>query len=201
MADDTLMHTTVPFLPGMEGALNPLDEAQLRSAEARRIFESSNQAEDWMDDYFALIGEGWSWRQAVYMLWEAQPRKSRHPATQGQLATEILGLSSDRVIRDWKASNPIMETRIRKLTLRALFHARADVLAALAASASDPSPRSHPDRKLYVEMTGDYIPRQAVSVDAPPPDNMDVVTSDDLAALANIPVHEALPEESNDDGA
>jgi hypothetical protein len=38
------------------------------------------------------------------------------------------------------------------------------VFAALAKSASDPDHRHNPDRKVYLEMTGDYTPRQQVDV-------------------------------------
>ncbi len=153
-------------LPGMEGALNPLEEAQLKSAEARRVFEASARAEAWMDDYFALIAEGWSWRQAVYMLWASQPQP-RTPATQWELATEVLGLTSDRAIRDWRAANPTMETRIASLTASVLMKARGDVFAALVASASDPTYKGNRDRKLLLEMTGDYTPRQALQLETP----------------------------------
>ena len=74
-------------LPGMEGAVDVVAEAQLRSAAARRIFEESapqGQAgqegwAEWMGEYWALVGEGWGWRQAVYMLWASQPRQGRWP--------------------------------------------------------------------------------------------------------------------------
>jgi len=149
-----------------QAALNPLEEAQLRSMEARRVFEATTPIEAWMDDYFTLIKEGWSWRQAVYMLWASQPQP-RTPKTQWELATEILGLTSDRVIRDWRANNPTIETRIAQLTASALVKARADVFAALIAAAIDPSYKGNRDRRLLLELTGDYVPRQALSLTNP----------------------------------
>lgn len=149
-----------------QAALNPLEEAQLRSQEARRVFEATTPVEAWMDDYFALIEEGWSWRQAVYMLWASQPQP-RTPKTQWELATEILGLTSDRVIRDWRANNPTIETRIAQLTASALVKARADVFSALIAAATDKSYKGNRDRRLLLELTGDYVPRQALSLSHP----------------------------------
>lgn len=172
-------------LPGMEGALNPLDEAQLRAAEARQIFEATHATEAWMDDYFALIGEGWSWRQALYMIWSSQP-KPRVPETQEALATRYLGLTSDRAIRDWRQSNPAMELRIRQLTISALGKARAEVVQALIESAATSSYRNSQDRKLYFEMTGDYV--QQLEVGRSLPEDLASASAADLAAMAQIPV-------------
>lgn len=149
-----------------QAALNPLEEAQLRSMEARRVFEATTPIEAWMDDYFTLVEEGWSWRQAVYMLWASQPQP-RTPKTQWELATQILGLASDRVIRDWRSGNPLIETRVAQLTASALVKARADVFAALIAAATDPSYKGNRDRRLLLEMTGDYVPRQALTIGRP----------------------------------
>jgi hypothetical protein len=184
----------IPTLPGMEGALpNPLDEAQARSEMARQIFETSYGAEPWMDEYFTLVGEGWSWRQAVYILWSAQPKDKRVPRTQGELAVQVLGLLSDRTIRDWKAENPTIETRIRQAALKTLQHARADVINALVESAKDPSYRHHNDRKLFLEMTGDYVPKQAIGLAPLQPGDLRDASTDTLQALAGV------PKESHDD--
>jgi len=43
---------------------------------------------------------------------------------------------------------------------------RADVIKALVDSASNSDHRSNPDRKLFFEMTGDYVPRSRVDVKA-----------------------------------
>ena len=41
-----------------------------------------------------------------------------------------------------------------------LLRHRRDIFDALIVSATDPDPKSHPDRKLALEMLGDYKPRQ-----------------------------------------
>jgi len=169
-------------LPGFEGAvLDPLSEAQLRSEAARAIFEAGAEAaEPWMGDYWALLAEGWTWRQAVYMLWEAQPAEGRAPKTQGALAVEVLGLTSDRVIRTWKAENPAMGARIARLTASALGKARARVIRALIESAASANYRAHADRKLFLEMSGDYVPRQTLRVGPVMPDEMEEMSEEEL---------------------
>lgn len=180
------MSATPKALPGMEGALNPLDEAQIRSAQARAIFEASEGAVGWMDDYWALISEGWTWRQAVYMLWSAIPKPIRKPKTQSELATQILGLTSDRAIHKWK-SNPALDARIAQLVSRALAHARPEIYAALISSATNPNPRSHSDRRLALEMLGDYVPQQKLRVGSDLPDDLDEASEGDLRAAAALP--------------
>lgn len=173
-------------LPGLEGALNPLDEAQLRSAEARRVVEGSRYMEAWMDDYFTLLGEGWSWRQAIYILWASQPQP-RAPRTQAELAT-LLGLTSDRAIRDWREQNPAIEVRVAQMAASALLKARADVIAALAESASNPNYKHHNDRKLFLEMTGDYAPQQRLTIAAPvTTQEVEEADTETLRAMAALP--------------
>jgi hypothetical protein len=177
-------------LPGMEGAaLNVLDEAQIRSAQARALFELEGDAAPWMDEYFGLIAEGWSWRQAVFMLWLALPRRERRPSTQERLAVEVLGLTSDRTLREWRAGNAAMDVRVAKLVSSAIGHARAEVFQALVAAATNVSPRAHSDRKLFFEMTGDYVPRQKVALGVDVPDDLGELSAEDLRALAAAPEH------------
>jgi len=181
-------------LPGMEGALDPLSEAQLKSAEARAIFEATEESGPWMDDYWTLLDEGWTWRQAVYMLWEAQPPRKRIPHTQHELATRVLGLTSDRVISMWKQENPALVTRLRTLTVSVLEKARSRMLAALVESASKVDGRhSHADRKLALEMTGDYVRRQKVGVGLI--EDLEGASTEDLASMAQLPDWEVVDEQ------
>lgn len=179
--------TEVLTLPGFEADLNPLDEAQLRSNEAREVFEARYGSAPWMEDYWTLCGEGWAWRQAVYIVWASQPRDRRVPATQGELATQELGLTSDRVIRKWRAGNPAVDVRIRSLTISQLSKSRAQVIAALIEAASNPNPRAHADRKLALEMLGDYVPKQRLLVGDVLPDDLSEIGENDLRALASVP--------------
>ena len=177
----------LPTLPGMEGEVNALTEAQLRSRRARAIFEAQHDAGPWLDDYWELLEEGWTWRQAVYMLWASQPADRRRPRYQHELATEVLDLTSDRVISRWKAENPAMQTRIKGLTASSLAKARSEIYAALIESASDPNPRSHSDRKMALEMLGDYTQRQEVGVVAGDVADWSEVSEEDLASIAQLP--------------
>lgn len=117
-----------------------------------------SKAPAWMEDLLYLLDHGWPWRQAVYIAWAASPRIGRWPETQEQLATQVLGLSSDRVIAEWRRKNPAIETMISSLLSASMMSHRGDVIAALKESAANPDYKNHPDRKLYAEMTGLYTP-------------------------------------------
>ena len=171
----------------MEGtAMSRVDEAQLKSDAARKVFEVSEGLAPWMDDYFGLLAEGWPWRQAVFMIWAALPKYHRQPRTQKGLAVEVLGLTSDRVIRTWRQKNQALDVRVGKLTKSMLMKARSDIFAALIAAATNPNPRAHADRKLALEMTGDYVPRQVIQNEGPRTDMSDV-DEVELAARAMVP--------------
>ncbi|MBX3005959.1 MAG: hypothetical protein KF821_09075 [Anaerolineales bacterium] len=112
----------------------------------------------WLDPFLNLLTKGWPWRQAAYIAWMASPINSRWPATQEELATKVLGLSSDRVISTWRKKNPSIDRMVGTVQTAELFRWRGDMFAALIQSALTPSYRNHNDRKLMAEMTGDFVP-------------------------------------------
>jgi len=87
------------------------------------------------------------------------PKKYRWPDTQEKLATEVLGLGSDRVISTWRKRFPEIDMMIADLQSEAMLEYRPGAFHALGMVASDPSYRANPDRKLFFEMTQDYTPR------------------------------------------
>jgi hypothetical protein len=107
--------------------------------------------------YLDLLDDQWPPRVAAYIAWASAPRQNRWPKTQDELAY-LLGLTSDRQFTKWRKNNEAIDALISKLQLEPLLKHRADVIDALIQSATDPDYKSHQDRKLYLEITGDYIP-------------------------------------------
>lgn len=142
-----------------EGAIS-LAEARLRSETARRAFETRGEAKppEWYEEYLRLKVGGRPWRVAAYIAWASTPKKQRWPETQEKLASDVLGLTSDRQIIKWRKKDPSIMEMVTNLQAVTLLEHRADVFNALIASAVDPDYKSHQDRKLFLEMTGDYIP-------------------------------------------
>ena len=182
------------MMPGM-GEIPVESEDEIWAEKVRRIFELDEDGAPWMEDYWTLRAEGWSPRQAIYIIWASQPADRRQPKTQQELATQVLGLSSDRAIRRWREKNPAIEARIARLTVSALAKARAEIYAALIAAASNPNPRAHADRKLALEMLGDYVQRQTVGIGISLPDDLERMSTEELKALLAAVQSEAEDED------
>lgn len=148
-------------LPGfdefIDESISP-EEARRISAEARLLFETMDYV-TWMGDYLVLRKEGWPWRVACYIAWASTPRKLRWPSTQEELAS-VLGLKSGRAIHKWRQKNPQIDARVASCGASILMKFRDNVLEALGLSASRSDSKHNSDRRLYLEMTGDYTPRQ-----------------------------------------
>jgi len=165
-------------------------EAELISSSAREALDagsalgSGKEPPAWFQDYRELREDGWPWRVACYIAWCSSPRVGRWPTTQKSLSQDVLGLRSDRVIRAWREKNPAIEAAIGMLQAKALFEHRRDVLNALITSASTPDHLNHQDRKLFLEMTGDYTPKQEI-------ERRMKVGQDDLSQMSDAELLEA----------
>jgi hypothetical protein len=175
------------------------EEARLRSTAARTALnlaaESSNPG--WFEAYETLLAAKWPWRVACYIAWAASPKIARWPETQMKLATEVLGLTSDRQITTWRKRNPAIDDVIGMMQAAPLMEHRADVLRALAVSASDPDHRNNPDRKLFLEMTGDFVPHQRVDIRRENVDDLSQMSEEDLERMARLAVKRSDGEEES----
>ena len=152
-------------LPGFDELTSVASAEGISSEEAARIsraaragFEGQAEPPPWMAEYEALLGEGWPWRVACYIAWASVPRSKRQPRTLRELAS-VLGLASSRAIHTWRKKNPEIDARVQAVIIEPLMEARADIIEALIASATSPDHRSHPDRKLALEMAKLHTPR------------------------------------------
>lgn len=104
----------------------------------------------------------WDWRKALYIAWSVVPREHRQPKTEQELAS-LMRLASTRVFRKWKAQDPEIEERIVKLPKQLLTSHTADVYDALVTVATQATPGAHQDRKLFLELVGEYQNKLAVT--------------------------------------
>lgn len=139
-------------------------QATSRTARQRLLELAGERAPVWWRDYLDLRAQGWDWRKATYIAWASSPAADRWPATQEELARDILGLRTDRTIRKWKEKYPEIDERVAELQAAPLMRHRRDVFDALVAVARSHDPKAFSDRKLFLTMTGDYKERQTVSV-------------------------------------
>lgn len=153
--------------PSIDATLFPAAPTVPGQAQSRKAYQELLAALEqyaWWQDYRDLRERGWDWRKAVYIAWAAAPSAARQPKTQEELATQVLGLDSDRVISRWVKKQPELQDEIARMQAAPLLQHRRDIYEALAAVAQDPDPKAHPDRKLALEMLGDYRPRSQAAV-------------------------------------
>jgi len=140
-------------------------EALERSQAAQRVWErrgierpADSDAPSWMAVYWWLREQGWSWRKATYMAWEASPRVNRWPGTVEELATDVLGLTSARQIYKWRENPTLLET-IAQLKISPLMAHLPEVWAAFLKVAKTSDYKSIPAMKMAFEMAGIYEQR------------------------------------------
>lgn len=138
---------------------------QSESRSAHTAFEAMvKDAAVWLDDYYRLRSEGWDWRKSAYIAWASSPATDRWPKTQKDLASNVLGLKSDRTIQKWREDDRSIDERVAKLQIEPLMRHRRDVIEALIAVASSHDPKAASDRRVFLEMVGDYKPKSTVQM-------------------------------------
>lgn len=124
----------------------------------RKLFEERQKDCPWWQAYQELRMEGWDWRKAAFIAWSAMPASKRWPETQQELATQILGLKADRVLRKWLTNNPEMRARIETAMLAPLAEHLPDVIDAWVKVAKTADPAAHKDRITYLQKMNVYKP-------------------------------------------
>lgn len=174
------------------------DEALARSEKAKKTLDAmfgKNGSPRWLDDYLELVRGGWPWRVAAYIAWASSPKAAREPKTQDELARFHLGLTSDRAIATWRKRNPAIDEVVRMMQAGPLFKHRTEIFTALVAVAVKPEYKSHADRKLALELMGDYTPIRKVLAELRKKGDGDAgdLSDEDLDELAR-----ALEENTDD---
>ncbi len=155
------------------------EEARRREFQARTLFEGEETKPAWFEEYEELIRGGWPFRVAMYIAWSASPRTTRSPRTLDELAN-LMGLTSPRAIHIWRARNPAINEQVTLMQAAPLMKHRADVIHALVEMASQPDYKSHNDRKLFFEMTGDYVRRGVMKTERASAADMSGLSEDEL---------------------
>lgn len=185
--DDTGF-TAPPAVPG---------QAESRSSKAKLdalLAADDDKHPGWLELYQQLLQERrpeldrhghptgrtrprWDWRKALYIAWSATPRERRWPKFEKDLAS-LLGLSDTGTIRHWREKDPEIEERIARLPAQMLLDHVGDVFDALVAVAKTADPKAHQDRKLFLEMTANYQPSNALAVSMTPISYIEVAEDD-----------------------
>lgn len=166
------------------------EEARLKAETARQAVEmlyGQTDAPAWLNDYFMLREKGWPFRQAAYIAWASTPSDSRSPKTQQELA-KMLGLTSDRAISTWRRKNPAILETIALMQSAPLWSHRADAFNNLVKGMQNAGEdyKFFNHLKLYMEMTGDYVPTSKFMADLKKKLSTDPsdLSDDEIAMLA-----------------
>jgi hypothetical protein len=119
----------------------------------------------------------WDWRKALYIAWSATPRERRWPKREKDLAS-LLGLSDAKAIWRWREKDPEIDERIARLPAQMLLDHVGDVFDALVSVAKTADPKAHQDRKLFLEITGNYQPSGALALSMTPISYIEVAEDD-----------------------
>ncbi|HAE59355.1 MAG TPA: hypothetical protein DCG54_07575 [Anaerolineae bacterium] len=161
--------------------------AQAAHQALKSYVEDGNGDADWADTYHDLINAGWPWRMAAWVAWSTMPKSRRWPKSQEELATNVLGLTSDRVIATWRKKHPTLDQLIADLQASEMLDTRADVLRALKVSASDVDYKHSPDRRIYLTMTGDYSENKKLEITRKAKSTVRDMSDAELDALSGDP--------------
>lgn len=167
------------------GSISPEDARRISEA-AREALNMQGEKPEWFLRYEELRGAGWPWRVACYIAWASSPRNNRQPATQELLAIQTLGLKSDKQIWAWRKKNPAIDETVALLQAAPLFEHRSDIFDALIKSATSPDYKSHQDRKIALEMLGDYVPRAKVEVERHTVEDLEQLSDAELERIARL---------------
>lgn len=174
------------------------EEAQRISELARMALEQMGRepgsSPGWMEDYRHLRAVGWPWRVACYIAWAASPKKERNPKTQEELATRMLGLTSDRQIGTWRKKNPVIDETVAILQAAPLLAHRRDIYDALVASAMNPDYKGHQDRKLALQLLGDYVDKRELRLNG-------TMTNRDVTARSDEELRALLGDDDSADSS
>lgn len=119
----------------------------------------------------------WDWRKALYIAWSCVPREKRWPKFERELAG-LLGLTSTSTIRHWRERDPEIDEFIRRLPQQMLLEHVSDVFDALVSVAKTADPKAFQDRRLFLEMTGNYQPSGSLAVSMTPISYIEVAEDD-----------------------
>jgi len=171
------------------GALS-FAEVQARSM-ASKLALGVDEVPVYFEQYHRLMEAGVPWRIAAFVAWASIPKDQRKPATQDEFAKQVLGLTSDRRIAEWRKAYPI-DQMIADLQGEMLMQYRPGVFDAIGWGASQRDYKAAAQQRLFVELTRD-MPNPKLHVE----DNRAVADLEDLSdaeldALDGIAAKELL---------
>lgn len=144
---------------------------QQASRASWRQLEAAKEKPAWWSDFLSIrqqFPHFRNWRIYAYIAWAGSPAASREPRTLEEFAERVLGCTS-RVVRKWRAADwgdlLGVDDAVAWTQVAPLMAHRRDIYDALVTVAKMPDAKGHQDRKLALELLGDYRPAGAVAAE------------------------------------
>jgi hypothetical protein len=150
----------------------PLSMKEIREREmaAHLALKDRLEGEDvpsWAEKYQDFINSNIPWKIAAYIAWSIMVKGRRWPATQDELAREVLGLNSDRRITEWRRKYPYIDQMIASCqTAEMLVYIPGAIEASGKVAARDDY-KSTPERRLLYEAVGIIDKDRKLTVEQP----------------------------------
>jgi hypothetical protein len=189
-------------LEGFADTLQEADEAEgfLTAAEVKARSMAAKLALDlepgeeipvYFEQYHRLLNARVPWRIAAYVAWASIPKDARQPATQDAFAREVLGLTSDRRIAEWRKKYPI-DQMIADLQGEMLMQYRPGVFDAIGWGASQKDYKAAAQQRLFVELTRDMPNPKLDLITNKTAQDLGDLSDQELEALDAISMREML---------
>lgn len=169
----------------------PLSMAEIKQREMAARFalkEKLNEGEmpSWAEKYHELLNSNIPWKIAAFIAWSVVIKTHRWPATQEELAREVLGLTSDRRITEWRRKYPYIDQMIADLQVQEYFVYIPGSIKASGEVASIADYKSTAERRLLWEATGLIEKNTKVTVEGNNSVTKDLLSRLDKTSTAKI---------------
>jgi len=164
-------------------------EARQISETAHRVFnqlrltDRDDPGMDWFDEYLKLFEVGFPWRVACYIAWASSKKIGRKPKFLKDLATDILGLNSPRVIHMWRKNYKAIDAFVTSMQIKPFEEHRRDVIDATINSGINEGYKGFNDRKMMLEILGIYKPSNVLKLGEAGKDDMHKLSEDVLREM------------------
>jgi hypothetical protein len=150
----------------------PLSMREIREREiaAHMVLKDKLEGEDipsWAEKYQEFLNSNIPWKIAAYIAWSIMVKSRRWPGTQDELATQVLGLNSDRRITEWRRKYPYIDQMIASCQTAEMLVYIPGSIEASGIVASRDDYKSTAERRLLWEAVGIIDKNSKLTVEQP----------------------------------
>ena len=142
-----------------------IEARKLTALNVLRDVIDQDEAPDWTEKFQELMLSNIPWRIAAYIAWAVVPKHNRHPKTLGELATQVLGLSSPRRIFEWRKKYAYIDQMVASLSTAILLDYVPGSIEASGKVAAQVDYKATSERRLLWEAVGIINRNQKITLE------------------------------------